>query len=118
MQGGAPSGTMTPEAGAAEDELGYQWEQTKEEVEIKFKVASGTKAKYCKVVFGVSTLKVTVAGQTICNGKTGGNMVTDESTFTIQDEGKGRELCITLAKKDSGAIWAFAVQKKNDVLVI
>ena len=124
MQGGAPSssssssslGAMTPEI--AQEELGYQWEQTKEEVEIKFKVTSGTKAKYCKVVFGLSTLKITVAGQTICNGKTGGNIVTDESTFTIQDEGKGRELCITLAKKDLGAIWAYAVQKKEDVLVI
>jgi hypothetical protein len=101
-----------------EEELGYTWDQTKDEVEIKFKVSSGTKAKYCKVTFGMSSLKVTVAGQTLCQGPLGGKIVTDESTFTIQDEGKGRELCVTLTKKDRGAIWAYAVPKKEDAMVI
>jgi hypothetical protein len=115
MQSG---GQVPQKVTTQEEDLGYTWDQTKDEVEIKFKVSSGTKAKYCKVTFGISSLKVTVAGQTLCQGPLGGKVVTDESTFTIQDEGNGRELCITLTKKDSGAIWAYAVPKKEDALVI
>jgi len=108
--GGAPTNPQ--------DDLGFTWGQTNDEVEIKFKVPPGTKAKYCKVTFAILSLKVTVAGQTLCQGPTGGKVVTNESTFTIQDEENGRELCITLQKKDTGAIWGFAVQKKEEVMVI
>mmetsp|Transcript_11726 Transcript_11726/g.16576 ORF Transcript_11726/g.16576 Transcript_11726/m.16576 type:complete len:348 (+) Transcript_11726:170-1213(+) len=120
------SGTMTNAlqqnpAGAAgggqpgqiQEDLGYAWSQTGEEVELKFAVASGTKAKYVKVNFGRDSLKVTVAGQTLVNGKTGGLVNKDECTYTIQDddEGKGRELCVTLGKHNSSE-WPFPVQGK------
>ena len=49
----------------------YTWYQMNDEVKIKFSVASGTKAKYVKVKFGRNTLKVSVAGQTACDGKLG-----------------------------------------------
>ena len=81
----------------------YKWSQTDEEVELKFAVAKGTKSKYIKVNFGRQKVKVTVAGTTLVNGKTGGDIVVDESTYTLQDDpdGNGRELCVTLSKADA-----------------
>lgn len=97
-----------------QEENGYKWSQTDDEVELRFSVAPGTKAKYVKVKFGFKTLKVSVAGQTLCDGDTWGKVSVDESTFTIQDDpdSNGRELCITLAKKDEGETWNFAVMNK------
>ena len=95
-------------------ENGYKWIQNDEECELRFSVAPGTKAKYVKVKFGLKTLKVTLAGQTICDGETWGNVSVDDSTFTIQDDpdGKGRELCVSLGKKNEGETWNFAVSPK------
>lgn len=77
------------------------WTQTNEEVELKIAVALGTKAKYCKVGFCRTNLKVTVSGTVLIQGTTFDPIVADESTFTLQDEGPtGRELCITIIKTD------------------
>lgn len=87
------------------------WTQTVDEVELKFAVAAGTKAKYCKVQFGCSSLKVSVAGQTLLQGTTFDPVSLDECTFTLQDEGPtGRELCVTLGKAETGRTWAFVVR--------
>jgi hypothetical protein len=98
-----------------QNENGFTWSQTEEEVEIKFVVASGVKAKYVKVKFGRGTLKVTVTGQTLCDGDTCGDVVVDDSTYTIQDSSGSsngeRELCITLGKKKSGQ-WNYAIRGK------
>jgi hypothetical protein len=95
------------------EENGYKWSQTDEEVEIRFAVAPGTKAKYVKVKFGYKSLKVAVAGQTLCDGDTWGSVAVDESTFTIQDDpnSEGRELSISLSKKEKET-WNFAVMTK------
>lgn len=79
---------------------GYTWSQNNEEVELRFPVSSGTKAKYVKVNFGRSKLKVVVAGQTLLNGSLGGTVQVDDTIFTIEDasSGTGRELCVTLGK--------------------
>ena len=109
-QGGAMTGMNSEQ-----NENGYSWSQTDEEVEIKFVVAPGVKAKYVKVKFGRNTLKVTVTGQTLCDGETCGDVVVDESTYTIEDSSEssngGRELCITLGKKKSGQ-WTYAIRGK------
>ncbi len=96
------------------NEDGYKWSQNDEEVELKFAVAPGTKAKYVKVKFGHKSLKVTVAGQTLCDGETWGDVSVDDSTFTLQDDpdARGRELCISLGKKSEGETWNFAVMGK------
>jgi hypothetical protein len=86
------------------------WTQTKEEVELKFAVAPGTKAKYCKINFGRTTLKVTVAGKVLLQGAAFNPIALDESTFTLQDEGPtGRELCVTLGKTDPQT-WSWVAQ--------
>ncbi len=95
-------------------ENGYKWSQTEDEVELRFAVAPGTKAKYCKVKFARNALKVTVAGQTLCDGKTWGAVAVDESTYTIQDDpdsDSGRELCISLGKQANDH-WNYAITQK------
>lgn len=86
------------------------WQQTDDEVEVKFSVAAGTKAKYVKIAFAMNSLKVTVAGQTLLNGTTGGAVNVDESTYTLQDSDDGRELCVLLAKNNPGVVWPHVVQ--------
>lgn len=99
-----------------ENVSGCKWSQTREEVELKFYVAPGTKAKYVKVTFGKTSLKVVVAGQTLISGETGGEVAVDDSTYTLQDGGNdmndGKELAITLAKKREGISWSYPVQVK------
>jgi hypothetical protein len=90
---------------------GYSWSQNDEEVELRFPVAAGTKAKYVKVHFARTTLKVIVAGQTLVSGELGGTAEVEDSTFTIEDVGsKGRELCVTICKKEEGRTWPFVVR--------
>ena len=117
QQGAAASAGALPSPGGVPgetEENGYKWTQSSDEVEIRFAVAAGTKAKYVKVKFGFKSLKVTLAGQTLCDGETWGNVAVDESTFTIEDcpDSEGRELCISLGKKDAGEQWNFAVMSK------
>lgn len=94
-----------------EDYQGFKWSQNDEEVELRLpNLPPGTKAKYIKVSFTQSTLKVTVTGNTMLSGKTGGEVDVSCSTWTIQDgNGNMRELCITLCKRKVGS-WIFAVQ--------
>ena len=90
---------------------GYTWSQNDDEVELRFPVSSGTKAKYVKVNFGRTKLKVVVAGQTLLSGSLGGTTEVDDSTFTIEDanSGSGKELCVTLGKKE-GNTWPFVIK--------
>jgi len=109
--GGTNVSGMLGNNGEQDGENGCKWSQTNEEVELRFQVASGTKAKYVKVAFARTTLKVTVAGQTLVSGSTGGDVAVDESTYTLQEVGGGKELAVTLGKKKEGLTWEYAVTK-------
>jgi hypothetical protein len=98
---------------------GYKWEQTNDQVELKFVVPAGTHAKQCQVKFQRSSLRVQVHGETLVEGSTGGSCVVDDCTYTLQDEGSSRpnsdshrELCVVLEKSEPGVVWAHAVQSK------
>lgn len=95
-----------------EEDLGYTWNQTSDEVELKFSVAASVKSKDVSIKFARSSLTVKVAGEILLDGPTGGNVVVDDSTYTLQDShGGGRELCLVLGKSDEGRAWAYAVKK-------
>lgn len=108
--GSGASGGAALDEGEKDGENGCKWSQTAEEVELRFNVASGTKAKYVKVAFGRTSLKVTVAGQTLISGNTGGEVAIDDSTYTLQDAANGKELTVTLGKKREGTSWDYAVK--------
>jgi len=90
------------------DEDGYTWIQTDDEVELKFSLPPGTKAKYVKVKFSSKALKITAAGQTLCDGDLWSSIKVDECTYTVQDD----ELCLTLTKKVEEN-WSRCFSKKN-----
>jgi hypothetical protein len=106
------TGALAAESGEIQGD-GFSWSQTDEEVEIKIKVAKNIKAKHVKVKFGKKSLKVTSAGQTLIDGETWAEFSNDDSTFTIQDDNEsgGRELCVTLGKKEAET-WNYAVVGK------
>mmetsp|Transcript_26100 Transcript_26100/g.39495 ORF Transcript_26100/g.39495 Transcript_26100/m.39495 type:complete len:322 (+) Transcript_26100:25-990(+) len=93
-----------------EELLGYKWDQTEEEVEIRFTVAADVKAKNVQIKFQHSSLSVKVSGETLAEGATGGAVVVDECTYTLQDDADNkRELCVILIKND-GRVWPHAVK--------
>lgn len=93
-----------------DESLGYKWEQTEEEVEIRFTVAADVKAKAVQIKFQHSSLSVKVSGEVLAEGATGGAVIVDECTYTLQDDANNkRELCVILIKND-GRVWAHAVK--------
>jgi hypothetical protein len=92
-------------------DLGYTWDQTEDEVEIRIVVDAIVKAKDVSIKFARSSLTVKIAGDVVVEGVTGGPVTVDESTYTLQDAGTGRELCIVLGKQEDGRTWAHAVKK-------
>jgi hypothetical protein len=82
---------------------GYSWSQNDDEVEMRFPLEDdGVKAKDVKVDFKMKSLKVSVLGRVLLDATLGGDVDPEDSTFTIEDGNKGgRELCVTLGKKES-----------------
>eukprot|EP00548_Thalassiothrix_antarctica_P000009 CAMPEP_0194136404 /NCGR_PEP_ID=MMETSP0152-20130528/6421_1 /TAXON_ID=1049557 /ORGANISM="Thalassiothrix antarctica, Strain L6-D1" /LENGTH=333 /DNA_ID=CAMNT_0038833041 /DNA_START=14 /DNA_END=1015 /DNA_ORIENTATION=- len=94
--------------------LGYKWEQTDEEVELCFCLAGSVTAKEVKIKFQRSHLTVKVGNITLVEGETGGGIIIDECTYTLQDDRNNqRELCIIMLKGEEGRVWARAVKQTN-----
>lgn len=80
---------------------GYSWSQNDDEVELRFVIEDGVKAKDCKVDFKMKSIRVSVCGEILLDATLGGDVDVEDSTFTIEDGKDGRELCITLGKKET-----------------
>ena len=98
----------------------YTWTQNDDEVELKFVVPKGTKAKNVKVKFGNRSLRVSLTGipcehEVLCDGETWDQIDVDGSTFTLQNEPAaqptGRELCVSLEKQNAGQSWNYAIEE-------
>ena len=76
----------------------YSWTQTDDEVIVKVKVPAGTKSKAVKLDVHSKTLKLEVLGDKILDGSLYKNVDADECTFTIEDDGDGRIVIVTLQK--------------------
>jgi hypothetical protein len=78
---------------------GYSWEQTSKygesEILIRFTLEAAATKKDVKVAFGANSLKVTVAGKELLNGKTFGRTYPDDSTWCLVE--KGSELQVLVA---------------------
>lgn len=82
---------------------GYTWNQNDDEVELRFPMdgIDAIKARDVKIEFKMKSLKVVVFGKTLLDATLGGDVDTEDSTFTIEDGNSGKELCVTLGKKES-----------------
>mmetsp|Transcript_61344 Transcript_61344/g.72861 ORF Transcript_61344/g.72861 Transcript_61344/m.72861 type:complete len:329 (-) Transcript_61344:115-1101(-) len=108
MSGGA--GLSRGDGGGEKKEGEYVWSQTNDEVELKFVVAIDTLSKEVKVNFGRNNLKVTVRGKTLAEGELGGSVIVDECTYTIQNIVGGKEICLSLAKRNEDVSWSNALK--------
>jgi hypothetical protein len=88
------------------------WTQTDDEVELRFTVDAGTRARDCNVQFSRNRLSVAVAGKELLNGVTFDPIEKDESTYTLEDDDSStrRDLFVTLTKVEAGRVWAWAVR--------
>jgi len=118
------STTANSDTTNAEDDtnLNYTWSQTEDEVEMKFVVPKGTKAKDVKVKFGTKSISVSFLQintehdnneeVVLCNGTTWDTIDIDGSTYTLQDvQPENRELCLSLEKYNSGQTWNYAIEE-------
>lgn len=81
------------------DEEGYSWTQTAEEVDIRVPVADGTTTKDVRVTFGVRALTVALGhGKPSISLQLSASIRPDESTWTLQGSGSGRELNVHMEK--------------------
>ena len=76
----------------------YRWGQSEQEVTVKVHVPAGTKSKAVKLDVATAKLKLAVLGETILDGALHEKVVPDECTFTLEDEGDGRVVVVTLQK--------------------
>jgi hypothetical protein len=113
---------------AVQESWGGQWTQTGEEVEVRIAIDHDVTAKQCQVKFGRTKLKVTIANVVRCEGILFDPIDVDESTYTIQTteeekttktkaitndgttttkqpQRQQKELCVHLAKAQSGVTW-------------
>jgi hypothetical protein len=96
----------------AVQDKGYTWTQDGDEIELKFAVPLHTVPKDCKLHFGRTSLKVTVAGKELLQGATFLPIVADECTYTLTQEAGSdtKDLTVTLMKEETAKTWTFVVQ--------
>merc|ERR1719424_208127 len=82
-----------------QDGDGWKWEQSSKygesEIVVRFLLDAPATKKDVKVVFTATSLKVTVAGKELLNGKTFAKTYPDDSTWCLIE--KGAELQVLLA---------------------
>jgi hypothetical protein len=85
------------------------WTQSKEDIELKFTVDAAITSKQVQVEFAIMSVKVSVSGQVMLEGKPFDAIRVDDCTYTLESTTEGRELCVTLAKAQEGRTWSWAV---------
>jgi len=97
---------LTDSGGPMEvDEEGFKWQQTDEEVEITGRLPDGTSKRDIKVEFRAKICKVVVKGTLLFGGGLGGSVEADECTWTLDSDGEGPYIQLTLPK-DGDQRWA------------
>ena len=79
----------------------WKWEQTSDGDEstilVRFTLATKATKRDVKVVFKAKELKVTVAGESLVEGKLHGTVSVDDSTWCIVEEGMELQVMLALA---------------------
>ena len=70
---------------------------------MRFRLSPETKSKDIKIDFRMKSLKVSVANKVLLDATLGGEVDREDCTYTIEEDrgGSGKELCVTLGKKES-----------------
>ena len=90
------------EAEGGADGKTWKWEQTSKygesEIIVRFALEAAATKKDVKVVFKAKALKVTVAGETLIDGKTFGTMTIDDCTWCLVEKGTELQVMLALAE--------------------
>eukprot|EP00941_MAST-03F_sp_MAST-3F-sp1_P002300 g2300.t1 len=102
---------QTPNVGNGGVGPGYTWQQTLQEVTIVVPVEEGTKGKHLTVDISATKIKVGKKGKPlIIDGTLWKPCRPDDLVWTIDDAEVGREVTITLEKKNDMEWWRAIIQ--------
>jgi len=87
----------------SEDEMGaraakYWWGQNNTEVTIKCRVDADVKARHVLLATTSNSVKLHVKGAAVCEGALHRPIISDETTYALDDTPEGRLLTVTLTK--------------------
>mmetsp|Transcript_75840 Transcript_75840/g.126439 ORF Transcript_75840/g.126439 Transcript_75840/m.126439 type:complete len:382 (+) Transcript_75840:52-1197(+) len=77
----------------------YSWGQNEKEVIIKYRGPKGLKARDVKLNTTSRKVKLQVGSEKVCDGDLHKAIISDESTFSVEDDGDGRLVTVTLTKE-------------------
>ncbi|PSC70314.1 BOBBER 1-like isoform A [Micractinium conductrix] len=113
--GEQPTGTsdIRPNAGNGADLPTYSWTQSLEEVVLAVPVPPGTKGRACDVSIGKDRLRVGLKGQPpVLDGPLFAAVKPDDCLWNLVD---GRQLEVTLAKRDGMQWWRCVVTGQPEI---
>ena len=103
-----------PNAGNGGSGPGYEWTQKLGEVTVSIRVPNGTKSRNLSVQYSANRLKVALKGAAspIVDGELYAAIRTDDTTWTLddRDDDDGRDLTITMEKKNDMEWWKCIVK--------
>ena len=79
----------------------YAWTQDEREIHVRFPVASGVRARDCRVEISAKSINVVVNNEILLQGELTRRVVTDDSYWELEDalpEGSGKVVTVTLTK--------------------
>ncbi|EFN56166.1 hypothetical protein CHLNCDRAFT_57614 [Chlorella variabilis] len=104
---------MKPNVGNGADMGSYSWTQTLGEVAVVVPVPPGTKGRACDIAISRDKLRVGLKGQPpVLDGPLFASVQPDECLWSVVD---GRQLELTLTKKDGMQWWRCVVQGQPEI---
>ncbi|KAJ4457959.1 putative Protein BOBBER 1 [Paratrimastix pyriformis] len=89
----------------------YTWSQTLRDVTVLFLVPAGTRAKFVQCEFRANHLRFALSGQhPIIDAPLHAEVIPGECFWQMEDKGAGREVTLTLTKRNQQNWWACVCQ--------
>eukprot|EP00008_Paramoeba_atlantica_P009236 CAMPEP_0201485524 /NCGR_PEP_ID=MMETSP0151_2-20130828/9617_1 /ASSEMBLY_ACC=CAM_ASM_000257 /TAXON_ID=200890 /ORGANISM="Paramoeba atlantica, Strain 621/1 / CCAP 1560/9" /LENGTH=144 /DNA_ID=CAMNT_0047869689 /DNA_START=107 /DNA_END=537 /DNA_ORIENTATION=+ len=95
---------------------GYVWSQTRREVLITVPVESSIRGRDIECNFTSTKIEIKVKSKgTILQGKLFSTIKSDDSVWTLEDNGKEKTLEIELVKAEEHQLWCSVVEGKDTI---
>ena len=86
---------------AEEDERGWRWDQSTDDLEVTVTVPEGTRAREMDIEITAYELKVGIrGGKTLAHLRLFGNVCTDDSTWTMGKDARGEHVQVSMDKME------------------
>lgn len=92
---------------------GYEWKQSRNEVFVRFQVASGTRGRDIRVDTTLNSICAgPKTGAPVLNGKLSSNIIADDTLWTLNDES---QVEIVLVKAKHHESWKSVLEGQDEV---